>query len=380
MTALRLPLSAQSAANPLRYATDRILDVQLSCGAIPWFEDGPWDAWNHTEAAMALTAMGERDAAEAAYQALSDRQAGCGNWLSEYGNAIAIHENNHTMSRDPAPAFHDTNFTAYCAVGIWHAALHWNDADFLKANWDMIASATNAVLKLQSEAGDISWSVEASINPTKNDAVRAGNASIYKSLQCAIQIADSLGYPTTYWTHARNRLGEALRSRPDRYDRSGTDRSTFAMDWYYPVLCGVLEGNAARARIFERWDMFVHAEKGCHCVTGEPWVTVAEACELVMALLSIGERGRAEELFHLQTEYTAPDGGFWMGWQYEMELHWPRERPSWTQAAVILAADALYGDSPASRVLTNNSGQSFFRMRRLETASTSSNRSDAKAR
>ena len=99
-----------------------------------------------------------------------------------------------------------------------------------------------------------------------------------------------------------------------------------------------------------------------------------------MALLSIGERGRAEELFHLQTEYTAPDGGFWMGWQYEMELHWPRERPSWTQAAVILAADALYGDSPASRVLTNNSGQSFFRMRRLETASTSSNRSDAKAR
>ena len=33
----------------------RILDLQTPQGAIPWFEDGPWDPWNHVESAMALT-------------------------------------------------------------------------------------------------------------------------------------------------------------------------------------------------------------------------------------------------------------------------------------------------------------------------------------
>ena len=51
----------------LRPAVDRILDILTAQGAIAWFENGPWDPWNHTESAMALTAAGEFDAAALAF-------------------------------------------------------------------------------------------------------------------------------------------------------------------------------------------------------------------------------------------------------------------------------------------------------------------------
>jgi len=39
-----------------------------------------------------------------------------------------------------------------------------------------------------------------------------------------------------------------------------------------------------------RWSSFVEHELGCRCVSDEPWVTVAESCELTLALLAAGER------------------------------------------------------------------------------------------
>ena len=40
-----------------------------------------------------------------------------------------------------------------------------------------------------------------------------------------------------------------------------------------------------------------------------------------------------------------PDGSYWTGWQFDNQAPYPRERSSWTAAAVILAADALAGFS-----------------------------------
>ena len=40
-----------------------------------------------------------------------------------------------------------------------------------------------------------------------------------------------------------------------------------------------------------------------------------------------------------------------MGWQFAEQIVWPRERPTWTQAAAILAFDARLGASAASDVL-----------------------------
>ena len=174
-----------------------------------------------------------------------------------------------------------------------------------------------------------------------DDSLLAGNACLVMSIACAEEIADAVGAPRPDWRRARARLARAVKRLPERFDRQGVDRSTFAMDWYYPVLAGVVDAAPAHARIDAKRSQFERDTLGCHCVIGEPWVTVAESCELAMALHRIGLRDEAKRLLALQHQHRDLDGAYWMGFQYAEEIPWPQEKPSWTQAAVILAADLL---------------------------------------
>ena len=83
---------------------------------------------------------------------------------------------------------------------------------------------------------------------------------------------------------------------------------------------------------------------GVRCVGDQPWVTGAETCELVMALDACGDAGAGAGMF---AEHAAPartpDGSYWTGWQFANQAPFPRERSTWTSAAVVLAADALAG-------------------------------------
>ncbi len=327
----------------------RILDLQRPGGAIPWFEDGPWDPWNHVECAMALTAIGAHGAAIAAYDHLAGTQRADGAWLGDYGNALPIVDRDF-ISREPAPAFLDTNFCAYPAVGIAHYLLETGDIARVRQWWPMVREAMRFVIGLQRPDGSISWAFEA-VGTDTDDALLAGNASIAKSLDCAIFLARQLGEPAGPLVHARTALVRALRHTPEAFDRRGTGMR-FAMDWYYPVLCGVLDRPAALGRIEAHWQTFVAPEPGCLCVRDEPWITVAETCELALALVSLGQRRGAERLFRAILPLHDEGGVFWMGWQRDEAIVWPREQPSWTQAAAILAADALTCDRPGSRILT----------------------------
>lgn len=331
----------------LRPAIQRILDIQTDDGAIPWFEDGPWDPWNHVESAMALCVAGEYGAAERAYDFLVYRQREEGAWLGEYGNALPMVERDY-ISREPAPAVLDSNFCAYPAVGIAHYLKRTGNIERVQSWWPMVERALDFVIGLQRSNGTISWSAEA-VGSDEDDALLAGNASIFKSLECGLYLARELGHASDHWAQARERLATALRSDPSAFDRRGYGER-FAMDWYYPVLSHALNRPDARARVLERWEMFV-VDEGCRCVSDEPWITTAESAELVLALISIGEVDRAERLFDRLGDLRDEGGAFWMGWQSEEGIYWPRERPSWTQAAVVLAADALMRSTPASRVL-----------------------------
>ena len=44
------------------------------------------------------------------------------------------------------------------------------------------------------------------------------------------------------------------------------------------------------------------------------------------------------ESLNISDQHNIP----YMGWQYVENIFWPDEKPSWTAAAVILAADSLY--------------------------------------
>jgi hypothetical protein len=85
-------------------------------------------------------------------------------------------------------------------------------------------------------------------------------------------------------------------------------------------------------------------------VSDQPWVTVAETCELVLALDACGQRERAREVFAATGRLRHDDGSYWTGWQYVNENHFPAERSGWTSAAAVLAADALAGFSAGAAI------------------------------
>jgi len=177
-------------ASPLSHLTGasaRILEIQDNTGAIPWFRGSAWDAWNHGECVMALGVMGEHAAAQRGLDCLAARQNPDGSWLSEYGALLPMKDDEH-VARDGAPAFHDTNMSAYCAVVLWHRWKLTGDSDMVRQYWPMVRAAMNFVLRMQRPEGDIIWSAEAP-GIGKEDALLAGNCSSLKALARAIRLA-----------------------------------------------------------------------------------------------------------------------------------------------------------------------------------------------
>ncbi|MGD2133578.1 MAG: hypothetical protein PVI23_12360, partial [Maricaulaceae bacterium] len=176
----------------------------------------------------------------------------------------------------------------------------------------------------------------------------AASASIYKSLECAVRAFEATGRPVSDWRIARARLGAALRSRKAV---PWSPHAGHAMDWYYPVLAGVVRGAAARTRLARSWRVFVRrGQPGCRCVADEPWTTAAETAELAMALAAAGAPGLARKALLSLGRMRAPDGDAWMGWQHVEALPWPLERPSWTAGAALIADDVVRAASPAAAV------------------------------
>jgi len=323
-----------------RQTADYIASVQRSDGAIPWFKGGHADPWNHTEAAMGLSITGKYKEAERAYDWLKDTQLENGAWWNSYKDD-STEEKLRTES----------NFVAYVAAGVWHHYLISQKEAFLRKMWPVVESAIDFVISLQTEHGDISWAVDEDYG-IRNDALVTGCSSIYKSLECAINIAAALDKKRPQWIISRNKLGYTIRNHPERFDRTWESKVRYSMDWFYPVLAGVYTGNAARSRISSKWDTFVKNELGCLCVSDEPWVTVAESCELTMALIGAGNHKKAAQLFSWLHNFREKDGSYWTGYVYTKDELWPEEKPTWTAGAVLLAADALANATPASQLFT----------------------------
>jgi hypothetical protein len=305
-----------------------IASVQLADGGIPWEDGRHADPWNHVEAAMALDVAGLHAAADRAYRWLARLQRPDGSWAAGYRDGHV--EERHT----------DANFCAYAATGVWHHFLASGDCEFLHQAWPVVERAVELVLGLQQPGGEVWWAREPDGAPSRM-ALVSSSSSICKSLECAAAAATVLGRPSRRWRDARAALVAALRERPLAFE----DKSRWAMDWYYPVLGGAIRGAEADARLAERWATFVVDGLGVRCVADRPWVTVAESCELVLALDAVGRRADARRVFSWLRPLRAPGGRYWTGVTFPEAALWPEERPTWTSAAVLLAADALWGRS-----------------------------------
>ncbi len=312
-----------------RPTVEFLLRAQQADGSIPWFDGGHADPWDHVESAMGLSIGGELTAAENAYRWLRDIQLEDGSWWAAYRDG----EIDNRERRE-------TNFVAYIATGVWHHYLISQRREFLLDIWPTVRRAIEFVLYQQSHHGEINWAVDTQGKPMQ-DALVTGCASIYKSLECAWNISVTLGQPQLHWRQAREKLGEVLRTKPERFDRTWESKARYSMDWFYPVLCGAITGKKAQERLQARWHEFVMPEMGCRCVADQPWVTVAESCELAMALLAAGDHARAVKVYSWLHQWRGERGEYWTGYQFVEDLLWPDERPTWTAAAILMAADAL---------------------------------------
>ena len=126
-------------------------------------------------------------------------------------------------------------------------------------------------------------------------------------------------------------------------------KSRWAMDWYYPVLTGALEGDAAKARLADGWPTFAMEGLGIRCVFDEPWVTASETAEAALAYAAIGDIATATDLLRWIAPHRLDSGAYLTGIVHPDRIVFPdAEHTSYTAAAVILAADAITGASAAS--------------------------------
>ena len=72
---------------------DYIRQVQLPSGAIPWFDGGYCDPWDHVEAAMGLSICGDHRNAERAYDWLAGKQLEDGSWWAAYRDEKVDNDN-----------------------------------------------------------------------------------------------------------------------------------------------------------------------------------------------------------------------------------------------------------------------------------------------
>lgn len=310
-----------------------IAAVQESSGAIPWFPGGQVDVWDHVECAMALSTVGRLDEARRAFDWLRRTQRSDGSW------PLRI----RAGRTEDAGA--DSNHCAYIAMGMWHHLLITGDVGFARGMWPTVRRAMGFVLSLQTIRGEVRWARDAR-GPVAGFALLAASSSIHHSLGCGINLAERLGDPQPDWELAAAQLGHVIADHPEAF----ADRSRWSMDWYYPVLGGVVRGADASDRLAERWDEFIVPGIGTRCVSDQPWVTGAETCELALALDAVGERDAALEQLASMQHLRDAEGEYWTGLEFAQGVRYPAEHSTWTGAAVILAVDAITETTPGSAI------------------------------
>ena len=73
-----------------------------------------------------------------------------------------------------------------------------------------------------------------------------------------------------------------------------------------------------------------------------------------MALLKIGYPKKAKNLLSEVLKISDGQNIPFMGWQYQEEIFWPEEQPTWTAGAMLLMLDAFYELTPASSIFMDS--------------------------
>jgi len=335
---LELPVAAPDYPISIQGLAEYIVEQQRDSGEIPWYDGYKTDPWDHVESAIGLTTAGYTLEARKAFNWLAEIQLDDGSWYSAYQDGKVIDDTK------------ESNQSAYLAVGVFHYWLVTGDKAYVKKIWPHVEAGIDYAVNLQGPGGEIYWArnVEGVLDPM---ALLTGCSSIYMSLKCALALADELNLKYPRWRLAKDRLREAIRFRPQAFNK---DKQRYSMDWFYPMLTGALTGTEAHARFEQYWNKFVVEGLGCRCVSDNPWITMAESSELVMALNASGNAELASKIYSWILDKHYEDGNYWCGVTFPDGVVWPDEKDTWTNAAVIMAYDALYQLTPGCQLFQHS--------------------------
>ena len=289
-----------------------IISNQSSSGAIFWDEKGKCDPWDHCECLIAL----------AIYEEWEHFWRGV-NWfftnLNEDGLIYAEFQN-----EKPSKLHYESHHAPYIIMPLIQASLIDKEQNYKKI------LTNEQLLKLENifevlddfkdEDGYFYWAKDS--NGYSDNSLITASMSIFISL-----VAKDKSFPkfnTEMWQ--------------EKFNRDGVDRSRFSMDFYYPFLAGIKNN---KKEFLDLLDNYYVKGLGVKCVAEEPWVTIAESSECVISALIHDNENIAKKIFNDIQQFQNKDGIFPTGYQYDMEIFWPEENSTWTNAAVIIAAHAL---------------------------------------
>ena len=325
-----------------------IKSIQYKSGAIPSNKDGTHDPWDHIESIMGLNIYKDIEASKSAFNWLTHHQNSDGSWYAKYYKTDAIEKNK------------PTHFSPYIAVAALHFFRIFKDINFLQSIWSTIELAVNFSVELQQDNGTIPWSINNN-SQIENDYLLTGCSSILKSIECGIALSKILNETENIekWKKAHLLLSNAIQDPDGKFDLI-KDRKRFSMDWYYPILSGCLKQDEKSHYINKIFKDFYLDGIGIKCVIEEPWVTVAETSEFILALMCAGYDDEAKRLLFDVLNISDEEGIPFMGWQYEQNIFWPEEKPSWTAAALMLSADCVFDYSDASDLFKSDQRSVFY--------------------
>jgi hypothetical protein len=210
-----------------------------------------------------------------------------------------------------------------------------SDADEL---YPMVEAALDYVAEHERGSGAVPWSVgrDGVESPLR---LLAGSSSLVSSLRHGAELASRLGHDGARWRAVSDRMAGEIVAREEGF----ADKSEFAMDWYYPVLTGVVTGEQASRRLGGGESGFVTSD-GVRCRSDRRWITSAETAEAAIAYVRAGDTEMARTLFSTLADKRLPNGGYLTGLVYPERSEFPKgESTSYSDAAVLIAADVLAG-------------------------------------
>ena len=289
-----------------------IISNQSPSGAIFWDEKAKCDPWDHCECLIAL----------AIYEEWEHFWRGV-NWfftnLNEDGLIYAEFQN-----EKPSKLHYESHHAPYIIIPLVQASLIDQEQDYKKilTNEQLLKleNVFEALNDFKDEDGYFYWAKDS--NGYSDNSLITASMSIFLSL-----VAKDKSFPkfnTEMWQ--------------EKFNRDGVDRSRFSMDFYYPFLAGIKNN---KKEFLDLLDNYYVKGLGVKCVAEEPWVTIAESSECVISALIHDNENIAKQIFNDIQQFQNKDGIFPTGYQYKMEIFWPEEDSTWTNAAVIIAAHAL---------------------------------------